>query len=590
MRTRSFLLVVGTLFLVGAPPLGGQSVQLAYVGSQRQLGPVAYRDPLGTPSPDGRWLATTAGLRLYLRPLVGGPVVELGPGTQRVNELVWAPDSQLLYTHESNYARTHSEWYEYDPATGARRESRLLDPVIAALPDGPGASSSGDLRALSFASGGAVAAAVLAGTGGQTLYRVDLGEGIATGQMRASRIWATAWHPDGTIGCVHGQDRMLSLDCGGALVDLAPDIYGPIAFDPEGVAIAARPDDTGTLDLWEMRRDQEPRRLTRFARDAYAPTVLANGEVVFRVQEYRIFLATVAAAGGSAAAVTAFQSETPSWDWTGTRLAFTYGSWRRIIDDAHYPDISQHVGIVELDRDLPAAAPHHTVRSSYSEDQGMHWSPNGRWIVLHSHADGTDDLWLQPADGSAAAHPITGGGYETGWPRWSADGATIIYPTEVDDGAGGRRGALMTLGIDPETGAVTVPATALPMTAYGGSVTFAEFAPSGDAIYFESNDGIGERSIRRVQRRGGQPELVHAFKSRQWFSGIGVSPDGAWIAFIAPGPDGYFQVFRVSTVGGSVEQLTSDPTDKTQPTWSPGGDQVAFSTFTYQSHFWRLRR
>ena len=37
------------------------------------------------------------------------------------------------------------------------------------------------------------------------------------------------------------------------------------------------------------------------------------------------------------------------------------------------------------------------------------------------------------------------------------------------------------------------------------------------------------------------------------------------------GPDGFFQIFRVPLGEGEPEQVTSDPTHKTEPAWSPLG-------------------
>jgi Tol biopolymer transport system component len=516
-------------------------------------------------------------------------VRELGPGTQRVNELVWSPDGTTLYAHESNYPRTEHGWFEYDPITGGRQPSRLMGSIHESMGASAGAiGGAGSFRNLSFGEG---VAAFSASTGrGAGLFRVDLDTRNTRQVDSAPRFDATVWHPDGTLACVRGESRDLVLDCGGSGRLIADGVYDRVVIDRAGRIVFARPDESGTLDLWESDNGAEPRRLTRFGRDAYAPYLIGDGELLFRVQDYRISLATIDAAGGEMQTVTTFQSETPSWDRDGTRLAFTYGTWRRKMDDAHYPDIDQHVGIVELGGTLPAEAPHQVVRSSYSEDQGMHWSPDGRWIVLHSHADSTDDLWLQPADGSLPAWPITEGGHETGWPRWSEDGRTIIYPTEMDDGTGRRRGRLLSLDIDPITGEVVRPAEPVPLMDYDGSVSFAEFASDGEHVYFESNDGIGQRSIRRVNLRGGTPEVIHRFESEQWFSAIAVSPDGQWLAYVAPGADGKFQLHRVPAVGGEAEQITIDATDKTHPTWSPAGDRIAFSVFNYESSFWRLRR
>ena len=58
---------------------------------------------------------------------------------------------------------------------------------------------------------------------------------------------------------------------------------------------------------------------------------------------------------------------------------------------------------------------------------------------------------------------------------------------------------------------------------------------------------------------------------------------------MAPGPEGHFQVFRVPTAGGEPAQVTSDPTDKTQPSVAPDGRSIAFTVVTYATRFWLMR-
>ena len=41
--------------------------------------------------------------------------------------------------------------------------------------------------------------------------------------------------------------------------------------------------------------------------------------------------------------------------------------------------------------------------------------------------------------------------------------------------------------------------------------------------------------------------------------------------------------------GGSPEQLTRDPSHKTQPAWSPDGSRLAFTVWSYTSAFWTFR-
>ena len=65
-------------------------------------------------------------------------------------------------------------------------------------------------------------------------------------------------------------------------------------------------------------------------------------------------------------------------------------------------------------------------------------------------------------------------------------------------------------------------------------------------------------------------------------------PDGLWVAFVAPATDGFYQIFRVPRAGGAPQQLTSDPTDKTQPAYAPDGRRLAFAAFTYAVQFWLL--
>ena len=248
---------------------------------------------------------------------------------------------------------------------------------------------------------------------------------------------------------------------------------------------------------------------------------------------------------------------------------------------------AQNIGFVRLGEGA-ADAPDTVVRSSYSEDQGMHWSPNGKWIVFHTHADGSDDVWLQPADGSSPPRQLSFDGYETGWPRWSPDGRWIVYPSMLPAGAGWG-GGLFVVGVDQESGQATGRPRQLDLGPYEGELFQAEWAPDSARLVFEGYDGGVEQGIYIVSREGGTPERVHAFESDQIFSGMSISPDFRWAAYIVPAPDGYFQVFRASMSGGLAEQLTFDPSDKTQPAYSPDGERLAFTVFSYRAHFWLLQ-
>lgn len=322
----------------------------------------------------------------------------------------------------------------------------------------------------------------------------------------------------------------------------------------------------GTLDLWVRGGpDQSEKQLTHFFQDTFAPSVSNNGRVLFKTQNYRTFVVVVPAEGGATRQVTTFQSETPGWDWSSKQISFTYGTWRRAIDDFHYPDIAQQIGVVRFNPGSLADKPDTIVRHSYSEDQGMSWSPNGKWIVFHTHADGTDDIWLKPADGSTPGVPLSIGGNETGWPRWSPDGRWIVVPSEIEEDHV-TRSIMFLIGIDQETGKITVPRQQIQLDGFKPEATaLAEWSPDSKQLVFESMIEPGKHGIFVVARDGGMPRKIHEFASDQFFSGASVSPDFEWVAFTAPANDGYFQLFRVTMEGGKVEQLTFDPSNKVQP-------------------------
>ena len=216
----------------------------------------------------------------------------------------------------------------------------------------------------------------------------------------------------------------------------------------------------------------------------------------------------------------------------------------------------------------------------------MAWSPNGRWIALHSHREQSDDVWLRPADGSAPDRRVTmlGRGAEVGWPRWAPDGQTLLL-----DGANAAGASVAyTIGVDQGTGQVTSPLREIATPGFAGAMMHAEWMPDGARVAFVPREGPGRHAIGIVPARGGAPTIVHRLESEHDFSGLTVSPDGRHLGFVGPAPDGYYQVFRVPVSGGQAEQITRDPTHKTQPAWSPDGTRLAYTVWSYTSTFWLL--
>ncbi|HSC27796.1 MAG TPA: hypothetical protein VLD67_11010, partial [Vicinamibacterales bacterium] len=380
------------------------------------------------------------------------------------------------------------------------------------------------------------------------------------------------------------------------------DAIGPIAFSPDGATLYfASANDRGFVDLWSMSsRGADARRLTSFARDSYAPSVSRDGTVLFKTQTYRTVVAEQR--DGSLRQLTTFQAETPFWHPRDSLLSMTFGTWRRVMDDAKYPDIAQEIGVIDADRDAPADAPESVIAQSDSEDQAMAWSPNGRWIALHSHRENSDDVWLRPADGGAPDRRITflGRGAEVGWPRWSPDGRTVLLDGADQQG----RSVMYTIGVDQDSGQVTSELRRVATPGFTGEIMHAEWMPDGRRVIAIARESPGrhvvivvpldaapqhsaEAATKSVEA---DPPTIHAsIATEHDFPGLAVHPDGRSFVFVAPAPDGFHQLFRQAFDGQAV-QITTDPSNKTQPAWSPDGRRLAFTIWSYEAAFWTFRQ
>ena len=586
------------LALAAVPFLRGRDAapppRLAWVADAHQLGPVGYRDPAGAISPDGRWIAYSEGRFLRVRPIDGGPAVDLPPNEAQIRTIAWTADSRGL---AADGYRTPSGWALYDRVERSRHGLWADHDPLRARIDGSSETTTArvaDLRQLAWSADGKSVAAIVNARDGAELWTIAADGASASAARIGARIAFPAWTPGGEVACIaadHGHPRV-TIPCGRGAVALQPelDVYGPIAFSPDGATIyVGGANQSGTLDLWSApAAGGRATRLSSFARDTYAPTVSRDATVLFKSQSYRTVVASVPAAGGATRLLTTFQSETPSWHPAGRSIGITYGTWRRVVDDANYPDIAQDVGIVDGDAAAPAATVSRAIQTSPSEDQSLCWSPNGKWIAFHSHKDQSDDIWLRPADQDAPARRVSflGRGAETGWPRWSADGRWLLF--SGFDRARGRT-SLFVAGVDQESGDVTAKPSAIAIDGFDGDMGHAEWLPDSDRIVAITKEAPGRHAILVAARGGGAARVVHRFASEHDNPGIAVAPDGARVAFVAPAPDGFFQLFQRALAGGDAAQVTTDPSHKTQPAWSPDGTQIAFTVWNYDAQFWRIR-
>ena len=558
---------------------GGEPPRLAYITTAHQLGVVGYRDPVGAISPDATRLAYSEGRHIRVLPIGGGVPQTLPAGEGQIRYLAWAGNDTLVAEDTGAEVR----WQTYTlAATGAVRRP---------LWDGKDVNH---LRQPVWSPDGKTVAALATGKQGAELWRISANGATRNRTPLSGRPSFPAWTRAGEVACIanEGGRPRLSIPCGAPALSFEPDldVVGPLAFSADGRdALFASPNEQGMVDLWAADPAKSiARRLTSFSRDAYAPSVAANGTTVFKVQSYRTFLADAPAAGGTTRQLTTFQAETPSYHPSRSRLAFTYGTWRRLVDDAKYPDIAQEIGVIDVSQALPADQPLDVIARSDSEDQAMAWSPNGKWIAFHSHREMSDDVWLRPADGKGPDRRITflGRGAEVGWPRWSPDGRTVLLDgARKSDG----RSVVYTVGVDQETGTLTSDLREVRAEGFDGDITHAEWWPSSTTVIAIAKVAPGRHAIITMAVTGGPPHVVREFATEHDFPGLAVSADGRQVAFAAPAADGYFQIFRLPIVGGGTAvQVTSDPSHKTQPAWSPDGARIAFTVWSYDAVFFAM--
>jgi Tol biopolymer transport system component len=594
---RSHGLILVTLLLAGlgtarwlgarAEPDSG-TPRFAYVTTAHQLGVVGYRDPVGALSLDGERFAYTEGRRLFEQFTTGGVRTELAAAVGQIRHIApFGATREWIFEDGATSPRwwAVSSGEQKRPLFGARTE-------VATASGSPTPTLRVDaLRQVVASADGKWIAALTTRPAGIELWRLA-SDGSRAGIVHGPAPMASpAWTPSGEVACIltsEGHAR-LSVPCGqpGLTFSPAVDVIGPLAFSPATPAVYfASPNPGGAVDLWSADpTSRRAARLTSFSRDSYAPSIAGDGRVLFKVQSYRTSVAELDLTSGAMQQLSTLQAETPSYHPDGRRIAVTYGTWRRLIDDAKYPDIAQEIGVIpSMPIDTPASQPIEVIANGDSEDQAMAWSPNGKWIVLHSHREQSDDIWLRPADGRSPDRRVSflGRGAEVGWPRWSPDGKRVLF-----DGASpsSGRSVLFVLGIDQESGTAEQPRE-IALSNFEGEVTHGEWLPDNATIVAIAKEGPGRHAIVAAPAAGGTLRVLHRFASEHDFPGLGVTPDGTRIAFVAPAPDGFFQVFALPTAGGTPQQLTFDPTQKTQPTFSPDGRHLAFTVWSYDAQFW----
>jgi Tol biopolymer transport system component len=215
--------------------------------------------------------------------------------------------------------------------------------------------------------------------------------------------------------------------------------------------------------------------------------------------------------------------------------------------------------------------------ASYCTRGGPAWSPDGASLIFRvsSVCDSRYDLFIVPADGSAAATKLLAPGIDSGQGEWSPDGTKIavvggdpaggVGVYVVDVGPGGiRSGGLAPRLIAPMAGDL---ANSGPVTWSPDGTKLAAVSEAGDVVALEV-DGSGSRVL-----------AVQGYNPR-W------SPDGRHVAFHRTvDPSEYIggapctaRIWVVDSEGTNERRLEDLGNGcDAAPLWSPDGTRISAS-------------
>lgn len=561
-----------------------------------------------TISPDGRWALWGAPGQIQLLDLTTHSLVpgRLNSGLEKVINAAFLPNSDLARYGE---LRGKKGWFV--PVGNELQVSALPEDAL------PQWAADGTLA---FYLGQKPEDGVFVGTlAAQKRYPLN---GLVTGfafSPRGNSMYVLLWQPDGSSSLVRVTTETGRVETIATNIDACP-FFNSIGVAPDEthlyLALASNgvphnherhePDAKRDLNIYEFDLVSHERPVkVQTPTDDFAP-VVANRRLYWTRNDFQNSVVLVPFGGGDAQ-VLVQDGELPRWAPDGKHITYIYGGqgwpWR-LADFA----LSIDVAIVDVDAGGRPASKGTPFITGTGEDFPPAWSPDGRWMVFHSHRSAeavpsygsngqSDDIYLRRASGPGEELRLTNFGWEAGVATWSPDGRHIVFCTwdrarssayKPWEGGGTPIGYSQpwVITIDPSSGR-TVQTERLKLSAGIPGADEAAWSPANNEIAVEDRIGPSLWAIWIVSPDGKKQRKIVEYSSST-YGGLDWTRDGKTIVYGGMS-EGRMQLFAVSAIGGGEpHQLTHDSANLLHPQVSSDGRWIACTRLLQTKEVWQM--